>query len=133
MMNKILCNLLILVTSSFFLFGCGQTPTQDFTQTQNGITANFSMSPASPKMMEPVALSLILTDGNGQKIEGAQVLYDLTMPSMKMPPNQPQAQDVGNGLYDAQATFTMAGDWRAEATVTYDGEKTTFAFDFSID
>jgi hypothetical protein len=82
--------------------------------------------------MDPVTLSLTLTDPNGQAIEGAQVAYDLTMPGMAMPPNQPQASDKGNGLYETGTTFSMSGDWRAEATVAYNGKTTTFTFDFSI-
>lgn len=123
---------LVWVALAFFLFGCVQTKTSEFTQTQNGITAVFSMSPDSPTMMEPVTLSLALTDTNGQVIEDAQVTYDLTMPGMTMPPNQPHASDEGNGLYKAGATFTMTGDWRAEATVDFSGETITYIFDFSI-
>jgi hypothetical protein len=83
-------------------------------------------------MMEPVRLSLSLTDASGQAIESAQVAYDLTMPGMSMPPSRPQASNEGNGLYVAETTFTMSGDWRAEATVTYNAETTTFTFDFLI-
>ena len=132
MMKKNFLSSLVLVTLAFYLFGCSNNDTQEFTQTQNGITAAFSMAPASPVMMEPVMLSLELTDVNGQTIEGAQITYDLTMPGMTMPPNQPQASDEGNGLYNAEATFTMSGDWRAKAIVTYNGEMTTFTFDFSV-
>ena len=83
-------------------------------------------------MMEPVTLSLSLTDLNGQAIESAQVAFDLTMPGMSMPPNQPQASDKGGGLYIAESTFTMSGDWRAQAAVILNGETTTFIFDFAI-
>lgn len=132
MMKKIFYSSLVLVALAFSLFGCGQAKTKELTQSQNGITAVFSMSPASPSMMEPVTLLFSLTDANGKVIEGAQVAYDLTMPGMAMPPNQPQATDEGSGHYNADAIFTMSGDWRAEATVTYNGETTIFAFDFSI-
>ncbi len=122
--------LFVLIFVIFSLLGCAQKDTPAFTQTQDGITATFSISPASPVAMEPVTLSLSLTDANGQAIEGAQVAYDLTMPGMSMPPNQPQATDQGQGLYLADATLTMSGDWRAAAAVTYNGQTTTFNFDF---
>ena len=131
-MKKNFLSSLVWVALAFFLFGCVQTKTSEFTQTRNGITAIFSTSPDSPTMMEPVTLSLALTDTNGQAIEDAQVTYDLTMPGMTMPPTRPQASDEANGLYKAGATFTMAGDWRAEATVDYGGETITFTFVFSI-
>jgi hypothetical protein len=131
-MKKSLLSLLTLVALTFSLSGCGQTTTQDFTQTQNGITAVFSMTPNSPVMMKPVTLSLTLTDSKGNAIKGADVAYDLTMPGMTMPPNQPQATDKGKGVYQADATFTMSGDWHAEAAVTYKGVTTPFTFDFSV-
>jgi len=84
-------------------------------------------------MMEPVALSLSLTGPGGETIKGAQVFYDLTMPGMVMPPNQPQAREEGQGVYLAKATFTMAGEWRVEATVSYGKQMATFAFDLSVE
>ncbi len=83
-------------------------------------------------MMKPVTLSLTLTDSKGNAIEGADVAYDLTMPGMTMPPNHPQATDKGKGLYQVDTTFTMSGDWHAEAAVTYKGVTTPFTFDFSV-
>lgn len=131
-MKKRFIYFFILIVLAFALFGCGQTTIPEFTQTKDGITSVFGMSPASPAMMEPTSLSLTLTDANGQALEGAQVSYDLTMPGMTMPPNQPHASDKGQGLYLADTTFTMSGDWRAEVTVIYNGKTTIFTFDFSI-
>jgi hypothetical protein len=131
-MKKKLLMLLALVALMFYASGCqGQEP-QEFTQSQNGITAAFTMEPASPGVMEPVTLSLSLTDASSQAIESAQVAYDLTMPGMRMPPNQPQATYQGGGLYIAETTFSMSGDWRAQAAVTLNSGTTTFTFDFSI-
>jgi nitrogen fixation protein FixH len=124
--------LLVPIIAIFSLFGCGQKDFQTFTKTQDGITATFSISPASPVAMESVTLSLSLTDANGKVIEGAQVAYDLTMPGMTMPPNQPQVTAQGEGEFLADAILTMSGDWRAEVTVAYDGKTTTFSFDFSV-
>jgi hypothetical protein len=131
-MKKIFLSLLALVILTFILTGCGQTAIPEFTQTQNSITAVFSMSPDLPAAMVPVTLSLKLTDASGKAIEGAQVAYDLTMPGMTMPPNQPQTTDKGRGVYQADAAFTMSGDWRVEAAVTYNSEIIPFTFDFSV-
>jgi hypothetical protein len=131
-MKKNLLISLVLVVLASYCCGCQQKEPREFTQTQNGITATYTMDPALPGMMEPVTLSLSLTDLNGQAIESAQVAFDLTMPGMSMPPNQPQASDKGGGLYIAESTFTMSGDWRAQAAVILNGETTTFIFDFAI-
>lgn len=105
---------------------------QEFTQAHNGITAVFSMLPDSPAAMEPVTLSLKLADVSGKAIEGAQVAYNLTMPGMTMLPNQPQATSKEGGFYQADTAFTMSGNWRVEATVTYNGETSLFDFDFPV-
>ena len=136
-MSKTRRLLLILPAMVFLLllFACQyrqQHAVQEFTQVQNGITAVFSLSPNLPAMMEPVTLSLELTDASGKAIEGAQVAYDFTMPGMTMPPNQPQATDKGGGIYQADTTFSMSGNWRVETVVTYNGITTPFTFDFSV-
>ena len=131
-MKKIFLSPLALIILTFILAGCGQATIPEFTQTQNGITAVFSMSPDLPAAMEPVTLSLKLTDASRKAIEGAQVAYDLTMPGMTMPPNQPQATDKGGGVYQVNTAFSMSGDWRAKATITYNGETIPFTFDFSV-
>jgi hypothetical protein len=114
------------------LVGCAQTSAGESSQTQNGITAVFSMSPISPMMMEPTTLSLTLYNADGLTVEGAQVSIDLSMPAMAMPANQQQASDQGQGLYLAEAIFTMSGEWHAQVTVEQSGETTIFDFDFSV-
>ena len=131
-MKKEFLSFLILVTLTFFLLSCGKATTQEFTKTQNGITAVFTMKPTSPVTMKLVTLTLTLTDSKGKAIEGADVVYDLIMPGMTMPPNQPQATDKGKGIYQVDTTFTMSGKWSAETTVTYTGVTTPFTFDFSV-
>jgi len=123
---------LIIIFVAFLLIGCSQAAITEFTQTKNGIVAVFNMSPVSPTMMEPTILSLHLTDADSVPLEGAQVTYDLTMPGMSMPPNQPDALEINPGVYTADAAFTMSGDWRVAMTVFYNGETTTFIFDISI-
>lgn len=122
----------MLIILVFSISGCGQEAMNEIIQTQNGIIAIFSMSPADPVVMEPGALQIGLTNSSGQEIEGALVSCDLTMPGMTMPPNQLQLSDVGQGLYTADTTFTMSGNWRAQVTAAYNGEATTFNFDFLV-
>jgi hypothetical protein len=125
--------LFVLAILAISIVGCKQESSQGFTQSRDGMVAVFEMSPASPVMMEPVTLSLSLTGPGGEAIEGAQVSYELTMPGMTMPPNKPQASDEGQGVYRAEATFTMAGEWRAQALIVYSGTTTIFTFDFSVE
>lgn len=102
------------------------------TDTRDGVTAVFSTTPASPKAMEPVTASLTLTDANGRALEGATMTFDLTMPGMIMPPNQPEAVEKSPGLYSVDTTFTMSGNWRAAAIITRNDQTTLFNFDFRV-
>jgi hypothetical protein len=64
-------------------------------------------------------------------VHNASVRYDLTMPGMTMPPNQPQANEKDKGVYETKAIFTMAGNWRCRAEVEVPGSVSLeFAFDF---
>lgn len=131
-MKKFAARVLVGALLALALGSCQGNSSQSYTQNKDGIVALFQLAPSSPVMMEPVSLSLSLTGSGGEPIEEAQVSYDLTMPGMTMPPNKPQARDEGRGVYMADATFTMAGEWRAQAVVIYGGETTTFTFDFSV-
>ena len=126
----------LLAIISLFMAGCngtsGQSAIGTLTQTNGNLTAELSFSPDPPGMMSAVEMTLTLTDSSGSPVEGAMVSYDLTMPAMRMPANQPEATDQGNGVYLAEATLTMGGDWQAAATVTVNGETVNFTFDFKV-
>ncbi len=82
--------------------------------------------------MRETTLTLALHDTEGNRIRGASVNYDLTMPGMTMPANQPEASETENGTYEAQALFTMEGDWRCRVDVTLAaGDSLEFAFNVS--
>jgi hypothetical protein len=101
-------------------------------QTGNGITAQLTISKNPVPVMKETTLTLALHDAEGNLMRGASVSYDLTMPGMTMPANQPQASETENGTYEAQALFTMEGDWRCRAKVTLTtGDALEFTFDFS--
>ncbi|MCA9987451.1 MAG: FixH family protein [Anaerolineales bacterium] len=102
------------------------------TKTDGDVTAVLSLSPDTPTVMNPTVLTLMLQDAGGQPITGANVAFDLTMPGMAMPPNSAQASDDGHGAYNAEVTFTMAGDWQIQADVTYPDGSATFSFDLTI-
>jgi len=130
-------NLFLLVFLMLVLTACGGSNDQatigELTQTDGDLKAVLSFSPDPPGMMSAVQMTLTLTDSSGKPVEGAQVSYDLTMPAMPMPTNKPEATDQGNGVYLTTATFTMAGEWQAAATIIVNGETSEFSFDFKVD
>lgn len=86
------------------------------------------VNPFPPVVRKGTLLQLTLRDADGQAIEGANVLFDLTMPSMSMPPNKTQAVDKGGGVYEAQVVFTMGGGWAVNAVVTRGDQKEPLIF-----
>ncbi|MCB9421451.1 MAG: FixH family protein [Ardenticatenaceae bacterium] len=125
----------LLVSIAIFLTNCSKPqPTQmPITQTDGDVTAVLTLLPDTPTVMNPTILSLTIKDADSQPITGASVAFDLTMPGMAMPPNNAQATDDGSGSYDAEVTFTMAGDWQIQADVTYPGGSAEFTFDLTIE
>jgi hypothetical protein len=73
-----------------------------------------------------------LTDLNGKAIDDASISLDLTMPSMRMPPNQPVMEFVSNGEYHVSAYYTMRGWWRIEVIITRGSEKQSVFFDLGL-
>jgi nitrogen fixation protein FixH len=87
--------------------------------------------PNPPVPMNQAILELTLRDSDDRPLSGAQISLDLTMPGMEMPLNRPEVKEKGNGVYEAQALFTMAGKWRIEAQVVQAGTSQTFTFDLN--
>ena len=132
--RSLLIIFLIFFVTCLTAAGCGHKSSDHplvLEQTDQKYTAQLTISQNPVAVMKETTLTLVLHDAGGQPVDNAAVRYDLTMPGMTMPPNQPQTDEKGNGVYDAKAIFTMAGDWRcrAEAQVP-GGAALEFTFDF---
>jgi hypothetical protein len=124
--------LLLLALFILPLIGCRQTAPGEFSRTYAGLTADLTIDPNPPIAMEPALFLLVLSDKEGDPVEGVQISYDLTMPAMTMPPNQPQASDDGDGVYRTEAIFTMSGSWEVRAIVIYNSEEITFTYNILV-
>lgn len=82
--------------------------------------------------LEPVELKLILKEGN-EGIKKADITLDLTMPSMTMPKNVVKMKESLGGVYNAQAIFTMSGDWRIYASAKFNGKSQDMYFDVKVE
>ena len=78
--------------------------------------------------MNPARITLTLTDNEGQAVAGARIRFDLTMPAMEMPENRAEAEETGPGSYQAEALFTMAGEWQIDAEVVLGEGQETLTF-----
>jgi len=73
-----------------------------------------------------------LIDASGQAIDDASISLDLTMPAMRMPPNQPVMEFVADGKYHTAAYYTMRGWWRIEVSIIRGGETQSVFFDVGL-
>lgn len=90
------------------------------------------INPFPPQVRRSTGLKLTLRDSSGQPIKDAKVLFDLTMPSMRMPANQTVATITGDGIYEANVVFTMGGGWAIAAVVTRGDTQERLVYTLSI-
>jgi membrane fusion protein, copper/silver efflux system len=70
------------------------------------------VSPASePTTKGESTIQVHVRDAKGQPVTGAKVSFSYTMDMPGMRIEQSEAKDVGNGLYQGTARFTMGGPW----------------------
>lgn len=124
---SLLCLLLLLA-----LAGCATTTGSDGPllqeQVVDGLTIGLEGT-ASPQLNASEELIVVLTDDQGQPVDGADVYIDLIMPAMPMGINRPIAEPQGNGRYRAGTAYTMVGAWELTVVATVDGveRRATFA------
>ena len=110
----------------------GELPKNTAAQKSGDLVVSLALNPYPPRAGQPSEFDVTLTDVNGQSIDNASISLNLTMPSMWMPPNQPDLQFVSDGKYHTTAPFTMRGAWRIEVVITRDGEKQSVFFDVGL-
>jgi hypothetical protein len=70
------------------------------------------VGPASePTTKGDSTIQVHVWDAKGQPVTGAKVSFSYTMDMPGMRIEQSEAKDVGNGLYQGTARFTMGGPW----------------------
>ena len=108
-------------------------PALPLTQSVNGISAAFKISPYPPTQLEDTNLQLTLKDENNQPISGAKVQLDLSKLELSMPPYFLQAKDGGDGIYQVQSSFSMSGDWQVLFDVYIAGKHRRFTYFLNVD
>jgi len=84
-------------------------------------------------VMGPFTWDIALADDAGAPITGAAVAVRGDMNHAGMVPVEATAVEIGDGLYQADFEWTMAGDWIVTVTATLpDGRIRTQSFDFSV-
>lgn len=104
-------------------------PANTGTQKVGDLNVTLALSPYPPTSFQNGSFDITLIDDKGQAVTDAQISLNLTMPGMWMPPNEPNAQAVGNGKYHAVAFWTMRGLWQIEVIITRGNQKLSAFFD----
>lgn len=110
----------------------GSLPKNKAAQKSDGMIVSLELNPYPPTVSQPGEFDVTLTDLDGQAINDASISLDLTMPQMRMPPNQPVMEFVSDGRYHVTAYYTMRGWWRIEVLITRGGETQSVFFDIGL-
>lgn len=119
--------LLLMVTPILCACG-GAVSSAPLTQTAGDLSAMLEIVPYPPPVMQDTMLTLTLRDAGGDPVPGASVTFDLTMPAMEMPENRPEVTEEEDGVYRANAIFTMSGEWRIDVEVANEEAHEVFTF-----
>ena len=103
------------------------SPKPGFSGKAGNLNVTLSMNP-QPAAFSSTKFDITITDDKGAAVSDANVSLDLTMPSMFMPSNKPQAQSLGDGKYQATGRFTMRGGWRINVIIDRGGQKQNVYF-----
>ena len=109
----------------------GEMPKGTAAQKSGDMIVLLALNPYPPTVGQG-EFDVTLTDVNGQAIDDASISLDMTMPAMRMPPNQPVMEFAADGRYHATAYYTMRGWWRIEVIITRGGETQSVFFDLGL-
>ena len=109
----------MLVGLSVLLAACGSASTPVATPAKP-VNIVVETSP-NPAMMGDIELALILTDANGNPIEGATVDVSADHTDMTGMGMSGLATEQGGGRYSINANFEMSGNWKLTVYVRQEG------------
>ena len=122
------------VLASVLLSACGDASTpaasNDGASSQQ-VNIAVSTNP-SPAMMGDMELVLMITDGDGNPIEGATVDVSADHTDMTGMTMGGAATDQGGGKYAINANFSMSGNWKLTVYVRKDGLDYKEDIDFKV-
>ena len=107
-------------------------PRNAATQKAGTLNVTLALTPFPPVSFQQTTFDITITDEKGNAVSDAKVSLDLTMPSMWMPSNKPQAQSLGAGKYQATGRFTMRGGWQIAVIIERGAEKQTAYFQLGL-
>ena len=102
------------VVVAALLVGCAQPPPPA------ALSVTWTLAPIPPTSGRPTTARLTIVDARQQPVHGATLQLEGRM-AHDMPPVRVPLTEVGDGVYEADLQFTMAGDWTLVVTGTTSG------------
>jgi hypothetical protein len=109
----------LLLSTAIFLAACSSWAAPADSTSANPVNIQVESNP-NPAMMGDVALTLSITDENGQPIEGARVDVSVDHTDMTGMGMSGPATEQGEGKYAINANFSMTGNWKMTVYVRKD-------------
>jgi hypothetical protein len=122
------------VLAATVLAACGdsaQPAAPAETGSSNQVNIQLETNP-NPAMMGDMELVLMITDGDGNPIEGATVDVSADHTDMTGMTMGGAATDQGGGKYAINANFSMSGNWKLTVYVRKDGLDYKEDIDFKV-
>jgi len=91
----------------------------------SGMKVDVKVDPTQPNPSKPAKFSAHVTDADGKPVSGAEVNVSLVMKEMDMGKNEFKLGDKGNGDYQGEGKFGMAGQWDVVVTAKQGGKTAT--------
>jgi hypothetical protein len=121
-----------LVLISLLLIACA-APTEPVRQEQLVDGLRITFEAADNERINTAQTFLVrLNDATGAPITDAAVYLDLDMPAMPMATNRPVADNLGDGVYQANGAYTMTGEWEITVVVVVDGVEYRAVFERTV-
>jgi uncharacterized GH25 family protein len=119
-MRKFIIVIGLLISTAIFLTACssGAAP-EEPSASAKPVNIQVESNP-NPAMMGDVTLTLIITDENGDPIEGARVDVSVDHTDMTGMGMSGPATEQGAGKYAINANFSMTGNWKMTVYVRKD-------------
>lgn len=89
-------------------------------------------SQADPQINTTQHLRVTLLDAAGRPVDASSVYFDLDMDMLCLSHSAPVANPVGNGSYEVDVVYVMAGDWRVKTVAELDDRTFEVTFPISV-
>ncbi|MHB8192283.1 MAG: FixH family protein [Bellilinea sp.] len=118
-MRKLMLDIGFLFAIALLLTACSSGATPENSASAKPVNIQVETDP-NPAMMGDATLTLVITDENGNPIEGARVDVSMDHTDMTGMVMSGLATDQGDGKYAINANFSMSGNWKMTVYVRKD-------------